>query len=80
MFNYSMTLLRYASGLIILAAFALWLLPYLFALLGVFTAGFNYFRGLPPMSLLLSMQPTPYKAFLLLLLTSAVARGLLKRI
>lgn len=76
MFNNSMRLIRYVSGYVIILAFVLWLLPYLFAVLGVFSDIFVYFSGLP----LFSLQLSPYKVFLVLLITSAVVRGLLKRI
>lgn len=79
-FNRMMEWMRHFTGFVIVIAFALWLLPYLLASLGLFSPLFHLVSGLPLLSHLLSLQPSPYKAFFILLLTSAVARGVLQRI
>jgi hypothetical protein len=72
--------MRHFTGFVIVIAFALWQLPYLLASLGLFSPLFHLVSGLPLLSHLLSLQPSPYKAFFILLLASAVARGVLQRI
>lgn len=74
--NTSMKAARYITGLALLVAFGLYLLPYLYAIGGLLLS-IPRITGAAPLPV---AQPGSYAIFLVLLLISALARSLLKSI